>query len=57
MRMAANGAVWFKCTRILRRRIHRDLEVFGSVVADSGGVLKFSVGWVILAVSEWIVRL
>ena len=29
----------------------------GSVVADSGGVLKFSVGWVILAVSEWIVRL
>ena len=52
MRMAANGAVWFKCTRILRRRIHKD-----SVVADSGGVLKFSVGWVILAVSKWIIRL
>ena len=58
--MAANGTVWFKCKRILRKIILRDLaEVFslGSLVADSDGVLKLSIGWVILAVSEWNVRL
>ena len=58
--MAANGAVWFKCKRILRKIILRDLaEVFslGSLVADSDGVLKLSIGWVILAVIEWNVRL
>ena len=47
--MAANGAVWFKCKRILRKIILRDLaEVFslGSLVADSDGVLKLSIALV-----------